>query len=499
MTLLNPQTPTVAIPRQRATGTTRTVPTIAAGSAYTYVVPPVAFAPAVSDARCLSMVTKSSYYFSTYWWNTKNRYAATGIPNITWTSAYATGMEVKVREACNAAITMAVCADWGGFLPSAVPLNLADLRNRAARLVVGVARKHVTYGAGGARWGGNWQSAYWAYSLGLAAWLLWDTQLTNAWDREAVCDVLEYEADQQLYRNRPEIWRDSTGADQPFNGVYRTGTRTGDSAAEEDMWQATVLDLAATMMPGHPRAAAWRKKAAQFGIVGAMSRNDLWNTTTDINGESPNHWTVGITMSSPPLGPSQIGKSGYNWSDQYVVTNHGKRSPDYMQADAMRLAMSLHHSLAGEPTPEWVRWNSEKIYGAMRTVVYPGTASPTKPMYRDTTSPALYFPDGVDWGTARHTGYWLWDSLMETHVLGSNGTSALVPVSPKHWDSIHGRAAKAMQDRARVMPGGQIVLNNTEDSYPGREGWHACSAAFIVLNKALTNAGRLSWTNASLV
>ncbi|MFG1923140.1 hypothetical protein [Cryptosporangium sp. NPDC048952] len=477
MTQSNPQLPTVLIPRQRSVATHRT----AAAPAYTYVVPPVAFAPAISDVRCRSMVSKSSYYFSTYWWKTKNRYAATGIPTITWTTAF--DMEITVREACNAAITMAVCADWGGYLPSAISLNIGDVRNRAARLVVGVARKHVTYGAGGAMWGGNWQSAYWAYSLGLAAWLLWNRQLTNAWDREAVGAVLEYEADLQLNRNRPEIWRDSTGADQPFSGVYRTGIRAGDSAAEEDMWQATVLDLAATMMPGHPRAAAWRKKAAQFGIVGAMSRNDLWDTTTDINGDSPNHWTVGA-----------VGKPGYNWSERYVITNHGKRNPDYMQSDAMRLGMSLHHSLADEPTPEWVRWNSAKIYGAMRTVVYPGTVSPAKPMYKDTASPSLYFPDGKDWGTARHTGFWLWDSLVETHI----GTSDAIPVSATHWDSVHGRAAKAMQDRTGVMPGGQIVLNDDEDRYPGREGWHAYSAAFVVLNKTLTNAGRLSWTNASL-
>ncbi|EXG82748.1 hypothetical protein [Cryptosporangium arvum] len=482
----------LAIPRQRSGPAKRTA---AVAPAYTHVVPPRPFVPSVSDTRCRSMVSKSSYYFSTYWWRTKNRYAATGIPNITWTDAYATGMEVKVREACNAALTMAVCAGWGGHLPSAISLDLGDVRNRAARLVVGVARRHVTYGTGGARWGGNWQSAYWAYSLGLAAWLLWRTQLTNAWDREAVCAVVEYEADQQLHRNRPEIWRDSTGVDQPFSGVYRVGIRSGDSAAEENMWQATVLDLAATMMPGHPRAAAWRAKAAQFGIVGAMSRNDLWDTGTDVNGESPNHWTVGTTMASPPPGPAQIGKPGYNWSEQYVVTNHGKRNPDYMQADAMRLALSLHHSLAGEPTPEWVRWNSARIYGAMRTVVYPGTVSPAKPMYKDTASPSLYFPDGSDWGTARHTGFWLWDSLVETHV----GPSPFVPVGAVHWGSVHGAAAKAMQDRTGVMPGGQVVRTDLEDKYPGREGWHASSAAFVVLNKALTNAGRLSWTNAPLV
>lgn len=471
------------------------------GSAYLYVVPPAPLTPSISDTRSRSMVTKSSYYFQTYWWNTKNGYpwannAPSGTPNITWTSSYATGQEVKIREAANAAITMAVCANWGGYLSSAVVLDLAKCRLNAARLTLGIANKHLV-NTTGTSWGGSWQSGYWAYSMGMSAWLNMDS-LPYAWDQEKIWDAVEYEANFQLNSNRPEIWKDSTGADQPFSGVYSTGTRTGNSAAEEDMWQATILDFAATAMPSHPNALAWKKKAAQFGIVGAMSQNDLWNTTTNVNGDSPNHWTVGNTMvNGAPAGPSQIGKTGYNWSNEYIVTNHGKRNPDYMQADAMRLAMSLHHSLRNESTPEWVRWNSEEIYGAMRTVDFPGTTYPTKPMYQSVSSASLYFPDGADWGVARHTGYWLWDSLVETHITGVSGTTTKIPVSPTTWDSLHGNAAKAMQDRTG-MPFGQVVLNDTEDSYPGREGWHAYSAAFIVLNKVLTNAGRLSWTNADL-
>ncbi len=461
-----------------------------------YVAPPVPFTPSISDARSRSMVTKSSYYFSSYWWNKKG-YSPTGTPNITWTTSYSNGMEINIREAANAAITMAVTANWGGYLPSAVTLNLADVRNRSARLVVGIANKHLTQ-CGSDTWGGMWQSGYWAYSMGMAAWLNWD-EFIYSHDREKICQVIEYEADFQLYNNRPEIWKDSSGADQPFSGIYSTGIRAGNSAAEENMWQATILDFAATMMPCHPNAHAWKKKAAQFGIVGAMSQNDIWDTKTNINGEAPNRWTVGNTMASPPEGPGQIGKTGWNWSNQYIIVNHGKRNPDYMQADAMRLACTLHHSLANESSPEWIRWNSENIYGAMRTVVYPGTSYPTLPMYKSTSTATLYFPDGADWGIARHTGYWLWDSLVETHITGVYNTTPKIPVSPTNWDIIHGNAAKAMQDRAGVMPGGQIVLNDTEDKYPGREGWHAYSAAFIVLNKILNNAGRLSWHNDSLI
>ena len=453
---------------------------VPAAAAVGYVVPPTPIAaPSLLDTRCRSMVSKSSYYFSTYWWKTRQRYPASGIPVIRLGSE---------REASNVAITMAVTADWHGYLPSAVRLDLADVRLRAAKLVIGVARRHRV-NTTGPSWGHTWQSAYWAYACGLAGWLLWNSQLTNKVDRAAVAAMVVDEADFQLTRHWPEFWlHTENDALYPVSGAYTDGphSRAGDSAMEENLWNATVLSLAGAMMPGHPSAAAWRSRAAQFTITGLVRKADALDEVTAVNGRSIQNWCA----DAAPAG------SGYNLPYDYVVVNHGKCSPDYMQASFIPLTCAIHNALANVPTPEAHRYNAKRVYGAMRTVLYVVPGVGTRAMYASTSSPTLYFPCGVDWGMARHAGYWAWDSLVDTMVFG--GTDSVVPVAAGTWDRVHGNAAIAMQNRAGVMPGGQIVLRPVEDSYPGREGWHASNAAFVVLNKLVTNAGRVSWTNDAL-
>lgn len=445
------------------------------------------------------MVTKSSYFFQRYWWcNIKGYPNSGGIPNGIPTIYPPT--EAHVREACNAAITMAVTADWGGYLSSAVTLDLAQTRLNSARLVVAVNAAHKLFN--GAGWGWSWQSALWAYNLGIAGWLLWNSQLTNTLDRQRLCDIVESEANFQLFNHRPEIWQDSTWTNQvagaSIGGAYYPdgpqGARSGDSAIEENLWNAGLLDLAATMMPGHPNAQLWARRAAMYGISGVMSPHDIWDTTTNINGESPNHWTIGSAINGMS-GVWNIGKTGVNVDGNYIVHNHNKRNPDYMQACVLTLQAPLWRAMANVPSYEWMRWNQDKMYGAMRTVPLDYTG---KSFYWSTTDPSLYQPDGVDWGIKRFAGYWEWDSLVETMITGVNGTTPDIPVSPTTWDNLHGNASIAMQDRVGVMPGGQIVLNSTEDAYGGREGWHASSAAYIVLNKTLNNAGRFTWSNATI-
>lgn len=479
-------------------------------SAYTYVVAPVSFTPSIADTRCRSMVSKSSYYFSNYWWQTKKGYPwsagkASGIPTITWDATYANGVEINVREACNAAITMAVCADWGGYYSSAVTLTLSDIRLNAARLVIAASNAHFQNLAGG--WGASWQSALWAYNLGLAGWLVWNSTLTNTADRQKLCNIIEFEANYQLDHHRPEIMYNASGtimsAGSSIGGAYYSDGPQGlrvtttppnaDSAMEEDIWNGTLLDFAATMMPTHPNAALWARRAAMYGVTGSMSYNDRNDTTTVVNGYSPVQWATGSGISGMS-GYWNVNQSGYNLDANYIVKNHNKRNPDYMQAETLKLQCSLHHSLANQATPEWVKYNSERIYGVMWTKTMGAGYS----FYYATGQPDLYYPDGADWGPKRYTGYWMWDSFAETHITGPSGTTSLIPVSPTSWDGWHGNAAVAMQNRTGIMPGGQIVLNDSEDSYPGREGWHASSAAYIVLNKALTNAGRLSWSTATL-
>lgn len=84
------------------------------------------------------------------------------------------------------------------------------------------------------------------------------------------------------------------------------------------------------------------------------------------------------------------------------------------------------------------------------------------------------------------------DSMVDSLV--SNGVDTVVPVKAGYWAGLHAKDTIAMQNRSGVMPGGQIVLSNTEDAYPGREGWHASQIATAWLAKSLT----VQWTDGIL-
>jgi hypothetical protein len=109
-----------------------------------------------------------------------------------------------------------------------------------SKLLRTMACDHVANTPSG--WGTDTQSALHVRQIGLAAWLLWPRLRDDT--RYRVARAVVAEADRQvalppLYYGAPD-------------GTILT---PGNTRAEEDAWDATVLVLAAAMMPKHPHRA----------------------------------------------------------------------------------------------------------------------------------------------------------------------------------------------------------------------------------------------------
>ena len=162
-------------------------------------------------------------------------------------------------------------------------------------LVRSIACQHVAVTPGG--WGAGWQTAHWATLAGEAAWLIWDRLTPQT--REYVAQMVVYEADVRL--TRPvEYWADATG----------TIVSEGDTKAEEDAWNAALLELAVTMMPTHPQAKNWRRKAVDLEVAAYASLSDINSAVVDQRRHR-----------------SPTGSTGANAYDDGTVENHRSSTP----------------------------------------------------------------------------------------------------------------------------------------------------------------------------
>lgn len=430
-----------------------------------YLVAPVPYSLQNDDDENKEVITKSSYYALNTWWNLQG--FPQGIP---------TYDQIKndVRGSGMIAITLATVGRYAGYDSNAVTLDLAKVRLNAARLICGAANSHISNLSGG-WYPRTWQTALWAFNIGLAGWMLMRTDLTNVADQERLCKMVIWEANRLLKKSSP-FWR------YPNDAVYIEPTsdpdalpRQGDSAFEENGWNAMLLYLAHCMMPQHANSQAWLSKAIRMTIAGAATKADLNNDDDYLHGHPISHWIAG----------------GYNLRNDYTVVNHDKINPDYQQALHLQLFPAILFGLANKPIPEALAFNARRIYGAMQTVEFNN-----KSMYNYGT-PTVYYPQGTDWGTRRPSGFYAMDAFMDILDLGYVGS--LIPIPASYWADLHLQDTRAMQSgRPGLMPGGQIILNAQEDSNGSREEWAMHNHASVALLQTLANAGRIDWTDETI-
>jgi len=265
-----------------------------------------------------------------------------------------------VRPACSACYTLAVVLKTGLFDEKVAGCARAEAISRNIQLLAATAKTYPGASGKGC-WDYPWQSALWAAQLGHGAWLLWDD--LDAETRRLTAGVVEADANRFLSYAVP-YW----------NG------KGGDTKAEENAWNASVLSVAVAMMPRHPNAATWRKKCSELMISAYATEDDLHNAKR-VDGKPVKDWL-----------------KGYNAQKDGSVINHGFMHPDYMSCVYLNLRAFAVQPLAGQAVPEAATFNADLVYRCFVTESWPAppNKSPGGTIYRP-GEPLIYYPQGTDW------------------------------------------------------------------------------------------------------
>lgn len=357
--------------------------------------------------------------------------------------------EHVIRPPASVAEGLSTVLKTGIYRNAALGCGKGELTLRTARLIKGVAAVHK---ANGGKWGNCWQSSHWAAQIGRAGWMLWGALDDEA--KEMVCRVVEYEADRHLRKG--------------YQIPYWNG-KGGDSKAEENSWEAMVLQLAVVMMPEHPNSPRWKAVCSELMIGAYARKSDMSHTGPKLDGKFPREWL-----------------RGFNIREDGIVINHDRIHNDYMSAIAhLQMQGFLVCSLAEVPVPETTDFNFEVLYRALmaRKFESPPYQAPGGSMYIP-GKPEQYYPEGTDWSRFRFVTFYLMDTY--THVLGYDKN---LPIKAKEWMKIRGEKILSMQLR---HSDGHLYANGEFDLYPGREQFVTWSLGDAYLLQWLADQGALS-------
>jgi hypothetical protein len=372
----------------------------------------------------------------------------------TWTPpASYPNAEIPIRSAASAAVALAVTVQtqvWDATL-SGVP-NYAVPRDRAKTIVTDISTAHRATTPGG--WGGTWQSALWAWLTGFAGWLSW--RYLSPAIREQVLAMVADEANTRV-----------TAPTRYLRAPDGTVLTPGDTGAEENAWNALAPALAYAMMPTHPDAAGWLRRAAEL-CAAAYAHPDDVTSGTVVSGRPISAWIAGS-----------------NTENDYTVVNHGITHPDYVAAAHLLTWVGVTLSLAGRPVPRVFLWNVDRVFAALSTPLFAG-----KSMYiPGEPSPIAFYPQGGDWGNRRPTNFAAFD--VGVRAFGLDNRSAR-PAG--YWADVHLNDADQMQAR---FADGHLVGSDSEDSYGAREQWNAAQLAVAWLTQWLSHHGRIRVTDSA--
>ena len=363
-----------------------------------------------------------------------------------------TQQEYAVRRPAMAALTTAVASRTGAHNDASVGRTKDEAIRYTDWLVRSIACQHVSVSPGG--WGAGWQTAHWANLTGEAAWLIWDRLTPQT--REYVAQMLAFEADHQLTQPLG-YWADANGAIAD----------RGNTRAEDDAWNAAALELAVNMMPTHPHAANWRRKAVDLETASYSRFADV-NSPTVING---------VTLADR--------LDGSNIFDDGTVANHQVVQPDYMTNIQQNWWAADYAGLAGRQAPVAAFVNAPIVYGAFTTRVFTaGEASPVNgapfdvpggTIYQPGTN-SVYFPQPTIWGAPRRAHFVSFDAHALAYGLDTNAA----------WPARDALAAHVAGQQALVAADGvgdgrtysyDPPTANTQDRYNGREEYASSQLA----------------------
>ena len=273
-------------------------------------------------------------------------------------------LEYKVRGAGSQAFSIATMLKLGLYDAESTGVSEQAALGICAKITRSLAYRHKANFDGG--WGGGWQDDWWAAIAGHAGWLTWEHY--DAKDRELIRKMVEWEANRRMTYTVP-YYRKKDG----------TIVTPGDTKAEENAWNTTVLFLACSMMPNHKNYGKWYVKGLELAIS-AYSHPDDVESDVVINGKPLKEWL-----------------NGSNTEDNYLVINHNRIHPEYASRTGLNLVNAAVLTLGGKPVPEGAFFNSDKVYRAVVEVEFaaPPYAAPGGTCYKPDTA-EIYFPQGSD-------------------------------------------------------------------------------------------------------
>jgi hypothetical protein len=336
--------------------------------------------------------------------------------------------EPGVRPPASAAYGIATAIATGIYDEKICGMPKSQAIACTLKIIRGDVAVHKVNGDAKKGWGDGWQSAVWAALVGNAGWFLWEDLDRPA--RRMLAAMIVFEADRFI---RP-------GYTVPYwNG------KGGDTKAEENAWNAMLLQLAVAMMPQHPHVPQWKRIASELMVSAFAREEDMKSNTTVVDGRPVKDWL-----------------KGYNIRDDGALVNHNIIHCDYMTTFSMNMRSFLIQSLAGQPVPQSADFNAAVVYRSLVEQKWPSPPykAPGGAMYIP-GKVEVYYPEGTDWSEYRFDIFYWIDSY--AHLFGWDKA-----LSHPAADWMRLRAKRILEMQAR-HPDGRMFAKGEFDTYRGAE------------------------------
>ncbi|MEG1616806.1 MAG: hypothetical protein RR202_05765 [Bacteroidales bacterium] len=307
-----------------------------------------------ADRLYISMQKQASYLLGTV-------RSLNGNDNIKLLTEYGKEEE-NIRPNVTAVAGFAFLYTYGDYNPLIVGIERNELKEQfIIPMMRCMIRKHIMGRirlTDRSRWGGQFQSAHWAYILGRGAYWMWNDLPKDIC--EGILRIVSYEADIVLSKMPP--------MQLEF-----------DTKCEENAWNAQILAIAPLLMPLDTRCELWREAQKKWVVSAYIRPIDL---LSDKNID-------GVNLSS---------FNEANLFDDYTLENHGIVHPDYMSSFILSAQIALDYKMRGVEIPDFLKFGIQGLYDNLKYLILPDGG--------------LYYPSGQDWRIFRNADWILNHALM---------------------------------------------------------------------------------------
>ncbi|NIG53915.1 hypothetical protein [Chitinophaga sp. Cy-1792] len=418
--------------------------------------------PAGTPQRVLmgKILLNTNKYALTTWWE-KRGFA--GIPFQQYLDLQGI-TEHKIRPVAAEAEALATSLKTGLYQPAYTGISVKEATDKTLQLIRSLAHAHLANTPNG--WGKAWQSPLWAAYTAFAAWSMWDN--LDAYTRSEVLAMINTECSWVMSNK-------GTPAIKTYRNKAGEIISPGDTGAEENAWDASILGVACAMMPALPQQTAWKEQLIRLSL-NAMAR------PSDV---ASKELYTGITLSS--------WLTGSNINEDGTVVNHHFIHPDYMTSP-YELNSTKFFWLAGLPVPKAFALNSDVLFHAFADLKFNANDSITGGRVQSpggtifkSGSGEIFYPIGTDWGQLRRMNFALFNCSATVFT-----NDSLVRNRASDWEL---RQAQVVLDMQHRFTDGHTYAGKQEDSYASCEEWVADASMTAYILESLKTLGKPVFAN----